>query len=214
MRVSIIGSEGRLGSALKKVVNNKHEFIYCGSPECDNEAIEKSEVSILALPIPETIEILDKYSDGKLIIETCSVKAPFKKYKGNIISIHPLFGPQSYETRRKIIVAKDISIPDYGSVLSDIFPNHEFLEMDSDEHDKIMAIAQALPYFLSLSINIPEIDIDMNSLNTLKMLVNLKRSENNDVMIDSIRYNPFAEIVISELIRNIMELKVMISDEN
>ena len=82
------------------------------------------------------------------------------------------------------MVIKDLSIPNYGSVLEELFPSYEFLEIDLEEHDKIMAIAQAIPYLLSLSVNVPEINIDMNSYNALKTLINLRENENPKVMRD------------------------------
>ena len=207
MIVSIIGSDGRLGTSLKKVMNNRLDYVYCNSKYCDEEAIMESDVSVLAVPLTETIKILDRYYTKKLIIETCSVKTPFRKYKGHFISIHPLFGPLSYEKRKKILVIKDLSIPNYGSVLDELFPSYEFLEMDLEEHDKIMAIAQAIPYLLSLSVNVPEINIDMNSYNALKALINLRENENPDIMIDSIKLNPFAKPLIRKLLENISQFE-------
>jgi len=203
MIVSIIGSDGRLGTSLKKVMNNRLDYVYCNSKHCDEKAIMESDVSVLAVPIAEAIKILDIYSTKKLIIETCSVKTPFRKYKGHIVSIHPLFGPLSYQKRKKILVIKDLSIPNYGIVLDELFPGYEFLEMDLEEHDEIMAIAQAIPYLLSLSVNVPEINIDMNSYNALRKLINLRENENPEVMRDSIQLNPFAKPLIRKLIENV-----------
>ena len=74
MIVSIIGSDGRLGTSLKKVMNNRLGYVYCNSKHCDEDAIMESDVSVLAVPITETIKILDRYYTKKLILKRARLK--------------------------------------------------------------------------------------------------------------------------------------------
>lgn len=207
MKISIIGSKGRLGSVFTKILKNSdNQIIECESEECDFEAIKNSEISILSVNIKESKRILEKYADFKLLIECSGVKSSFIKFRGKIISIHPLFGPNSYKIRNDIIYIEDLSTKDGLGIVRSIFKGFNIIPMSYLEHDRLMAIAQALPYFISLSIKLPNIALPLGSFQLLEALAHLRIAENEDIMRDAIMENPFSKDSIERFMSEAINL--------
>ena len=75
------------------------------------------------------------------------------------------------------------------------------LKMDADEHDRMMASEQGLPYLLSLYFRKSERSIPpfTGSGKMVKEILQLPERESIGVMIDSITENPEVKILLSEL---------------
>ena len=99
IKTTIIGSKGNLGSVLLRLfpdsycidINNKNEL---------NKYLEISDYAFLSVPINEEKNIIKNNPDFKGFIDLSSVKGEMAEFKNRIISIHPLFGPLSYEKKK------------------------------------------------------------------------------------------------------------------
>lgn len=152
MRIGIIGSSGRLGSALVSYLSTNNEIIKCSSWECDQDTIERSDFTILCVPSDHACSIIASTDHPEKCIDVTAVKNIMNPFARRFISIHPLFGPKSIGNSRSsnIIFVKDLSIPESEKTISRIFPGFNILQMTADEHDRLMLSQLVFPYIVSI----------------------------------------------------------------
>ena len=101
MKITVIGSSGRFGAFVSEYFRSHGNIVTSFDQNASKrrltESLFASEISLLATPIKETISYVEEYSDFAHLVEVCSVKVPFRKYSGKILSIHPFFGPESFK---------------------------------------------------------------------------------------------------------------------
>ena len=208
MRITVLGSSGRFGTFVCEYFRSQGNIVISidqnASEKKITEFLLSSEISLLATPIKETISYVEEYSDVAHFVEVCSIKAPFKKYSGKILSIHPFFGPESFKvsSRRKIALITDICPVGSEFTVKKIFPDCSVIKMNSDEHDRMMASEQGLPYLISLYFRESTrlIQPFTGSGQTLKEIIQLLDRESIEVMKDSIAENAEVDTLLSEMI--------------
>ena len=125
------------------------------------------------------------------------------KYSGKILSIHPFFGPESFKdpSRRKIALITDICPVGSEFTVKKLFPDCSVIKMYSDEHDRMMASEQGLPYLISLYFRESGRSITpfTGSGRILKEIIQLSEKESIDVMKDSIAENLKIKVLLSEM---------------
>lgn len=123
---------------------------------------ERAEVLLVAVPISRTPEVVRELSEaageGKLVMDIASVKGEvvrtMRGLKGpELASLHPLFGPGAGSLRGKTVVSVPVRVgrryKEFIRFLSS--RGARVVEMDEGEHDRMMAVVQALTHFLLLS---------------------------------------------------------------
>ncbi|MEM0158724.1 MAG: hypothetical protein QW812_04350 [Thermoplasmataceae archaeon] len=203
MKIGIIGSGGRIGSALLQLLAGSCTVIPCSSPHCNGDTIERSDFTFLCVPETETLKILNKTEHPERCIEVTSVKTPMTKFAGKIVSIHPLFGPKTAGRREymNIVFVSDLSIPGSRNTIEALFPEYRIIEMTSSEHDKFMLSQIVFPYLVSI-LQKRQPDPLTYSARMLDQLRNLVDSESRDVVRDNILMNPY----IADLSASIMQI--------
>ena len=207
MKITVLGSSGRFGSFVGEYFRSRGNTVISLDLNTSQrnlaDSLSSSDISLLATPLKEAIRYVEEYSEVTQLVEVCSVKAPFKKYPGKILSIHPFFGPESFKdsSRRKIALITDICPVNSEYIIKELFPDCSILKMDADEHDRMMASEQGLPYMLSLYFRKSERSIPpfTGSGKMVKEILQLPERESIGVMIDSITENPEVKILLSEL---------------
>ena len=207
MKITVIGSSGRFGAFVSEYFRSHGNIVTSFDQNASKrrltESLFASEISLLATPIKETISYVEEYSDFAHLVEVCSVKVPFRKYSGKILSIHPFFGPESFKdsSRRKIALITDVCPAGSEFTLKKLFPDCSVIKMDSDEHDRMMASEQGLPYLISLYFRESARSIPpfTGSGKILKEIIQLSNVESIDVMKDSIMENPEVNTLLSEM---------------
>ena len=207
MKITVLGSSGRFGSFVSEYFRSHGNTVISLDLNTSQsnlaDYLSSSDMSLLATPLNEAISYVEEYSERTQLVEVCSVKAPFKKYSGKILSIHPFFGPESFKdsSRRKIALITDICPINSENIIKELFPDCSILKMDSDEHDRMMALEQGLPYLISLYFRESERSIPpfTGSGMMLKEILQLPERESIRVMMDSITENPEVKILLSEL---------------
>jgi len=156
----IIGYRGEIGSFLLSGllrVMPKALDIWCvdinETEEEVKERIEKSDVIFLCVPMNVTLDWIVTYKMllcKKMLLEQCSLKEDIckdERLKGlDIRSMHILFRPSktpNLEDRNVGLMRKQFD-SDFAKVISDITQSEIVWYDDVEEHDKEMAIQQAL----------------------------------------------------------------------
>jgi Prephenate dehydrogenase len=71
------------------------------------------------------------------------------EFSEHIISIHPLFGPESYEKNRNMIFINDISSKNSLSIIKELFYGYNIISMTAVEHDRLIGELLVKPYIFS-----------------------------------------------------------------
>ncbi|AAT43421.1 prephenate dehydrogenase [Picrophilus oshimae] len=203
----IIGANGRFGSLLCSLLDDR----ICIDIDNINELgvyIKKADHVFLSVPVDAALNIIDSY-DYNNFVEISSVKWPFKKYSGKITSIHPLFGPMSYNRINDVIFINDISRDNSLNELNKIFKNWHFIEMTSDEHDLLMSEIMVKPYIISMMLDCKS-DIKTGSYKKLLEVSEIKNKESWKVFNDTLIYNPYTMNVINDLIERLNKTRDLI----
>ncbi|MGC8505519.1 MAG: hypothetical protein ACP5NK_02260 [Thermoplasmata archaeon] len=219
MKIVVVGSSGRLGGTLFRHFKNL-DFRVTGV-DLHNAGtlrmrMEESDLAFLAVPAGEAMEMIEDYSSSQKIVELSSTKAPFKKYAGSIISIHPLFGPLSIgeERLRNILFITDISFPGSIEMISGLFPGFNVIPVGSEDHDRLMVELQVIPYLISmLSSRITtETRLKTRSRIKLEEVSGISTSQSVTTLLDTIKLNPFSVKAFETMRQAIEELRGEIFD--
>lgn len=207
MDISIIGSKGRIGSALKqKLLKNGHTILsetnHGDAP--DTHLLEKSDATILAVPLESAVTYIREFGDRCTLVELSSIKEPLKQFSGRVVSIHPLFGPASFDNPdfTTVVFVNDVSPPGTLELVERMFPENNVVSMTSDEHDRSMADQLVTPYLMSMLAKkiIPAgQNMSTPSFSNLRRFASLLDGENASVVWDTISLNRYTMNVIGKL---------------
>lgn len=207
MKVSIVGSRGRIGSALKdKIIQNGHEITgeFNRGESPDPEILSRSDATILAVPIEDAKLIIENHGSQSRMIELSSIKVPMKKFSNGIISIHPLFGPASYSNPKfsTILFINDISESGSLDLIRNLFTTNQIVSVTAEEHDRAMADLLVAPYLISIlakRVLAAERKYATPSYTNLQKVASLLDGENPSVVGDTIALNEFTGSVIGQI---------------
>lgn len=189
------------------------------------EESAKADFIVLTMPISKTEEVVKKIAphikNDSTVIDTCSIKVnPAKNMKKhlpkgvNIVATHPLFGPQSgkYGIKGLKIVMWPIRIEEekYKGIKDFLKKLElEIIEMTPEEHDKTIALWQALTHFIAKGIvkaNLSESKILTPSSQKLINAINDVKDDSESLFYDMQKLNPFAKKMREKLIKNFTDI--------
>ncbi len=211
MKILIIGSEGRLGITLMHIFPNS-AGIDTGNEDLLEQELGKAQIAFLAVPLNATLDIINRYPDYRGFVDLTSVKSPIKRFSGKVISMHPMFGPSSYITNKDILFINDISPANSLEVMLDLFGGYNITSVTADEHDKLMAELLVKPYILSYISDSREMKIETSSHKKLLELIGIKYAENQDIMLDTIKFNKYTQPIIQEIEEKLGNIKNLIGN--
>lgn len=164
LRIGIIGGEGRTGSQFASLFRAQGFSVDVTGvkTKANNAAIIRDcDIVIFALPLissAKEIQKLCKEADrhNQLILDLSSLKQQQVKAmlmaKGEVIGMHPLFGPMTDPQNETMILCPARYKPE--TLLSLKKTLHAMglktVEKTPTDHDRLMAVIQALPHFKSL----------------------------------------------------------------
>lgn len=207
MDISIIGSRGRIGSALKqKLAKNGHKIL-CETNRGENpdlNLMRRSEATILAVPLDSAVAYIEELSGECTLVELSSIKEPMKKFAGEVVSIHPLFGPASFDNLdfKTVVFANDISPEGSLELVERMFPGNSVVSMTGEEHDRSMADLLVAPYLISMlakKVLSSSQTIATPSFSNLRRFASLLDGENASVVWDTISLNKFSRNIVEKL---------------
>jgi prephenate dehydrogenase len=193
MKVGIIGIKGSYGKWLKKFFESLGNEVVGSDIDTDfsNEDVAKnSDVVIFSVPIDVTVKVIHSvlpYSrKDQLWMDVTSLKKDpveaMMKSKAEVVGLHPMCGvPSSLDFKGQILLYCPARLKKWKSFVEDFLNSTkaEVKKISPDVHDKEMAIVQALPHAVIL---------------TMAMLI---RHENVDVKKTLSSASPFYRIVFS-----------------
>jgi prephenate dehydrogenase len=164
--ITIIGSNGGMGSLLKQRFQSKGHNVYCCDKPLEegllSEAIPNSEIILLAIPLEAFGEVLKRLQPylqySSILMDICSVKMqPLKlmlnTHSGPVVGTHPLFGPTP-DAATPLRVALT-----YGRDKNSLQTVHQLLEHSgllpfqttAEKHDRALAFIQGLNFVTTLA---------------------------------------------------------------
>jgi prephenate dehydrogenase len=225
--VSVWGPSGRVDVAERLGV----EFA------CDLLAeVADSDVVLLSVPIKETAKVVEEVAPrmkaGSLLMDVTSLKAgPMEAMMKwapegvEVLGTHPMFGPTIPTIRGQTVIL----VPAAGRCDSWLSPMEEIFReggarvevLEAEEHDRIMAVIQALTHFAYISIGSTLRSLDFNVAHSRRFM-----SPVYEIMIDfvgrilaqspelyaSIQENPEAERVREAYIEECKRLARLADD--
>ena len=96
MNILIIGSRGRMGSTLFRMLSDsRHTLIAVDTHNLEilDDVVDQADLAIIAAPFDVTVEYLNRLSSHVRCMELTSTKNAMHAFRNRVISIHPLFGP-------------------------------------------------------------------------------------------------------------------------
>lgn len=191
----------------------------------------KSDIVVIAVPVQvmETVikNIVPHLRAGQLVLDVASVKcAPTKLLADNlpqdvdIVSVHPLFGPQS---GRYGIHGQNIAVVNVRGSRSDCVI--EFLrdrldltvfDTTAEEHDRQMAYVQGLTHMIAKvfkKIDVPEIALETKTFSLLRQMVNIVKDDSDELFYAIQRDNPFVDTTKQAFFDAVKELEARLHPE-
>lgn len=163
--IGIIGGRGRMGNWFKvffERLDYKVLISDINTKLSNIELAQKADIVIVSVSIKETIKVIQEVrkwvkKEGLICditsLKTKQVKA-MKKAKSGALGMHPLFGPLVQTLDGQKIIFCKIKNNYWVEFLREIFTKNgaEIIEVSPEEHDRQMAIVQALIHFTNISL--------------------------------------------------------------
>ena len=238
--VGIIGF-GRFGKILSnilqkgfiiKVYDIQSQSYHNGVQFTSLEEILKEKVIFIAVPIRHFESLINDISgelkNNTTIIDVCSVKKYTSDIMKNvlpkeigIISSHPMFGPDSYLSNKKLKMMMHSTRDVYGQYdfwkkfFSD--QNIKILEMTPDMHDRLAAKTQGVTHFLGRTLKefgIQKTNLDTQGFRDLIDLVDQTCNDTWELYADLQTYNPYTVEMINNLKNSVNILEKQLKELN
>lgn len=235
MEIGIIGF-GQFGQFFAKYLTQKQKVLVSDKIDKRKAATEigikfvdiseatSKDIIILAVPISELknslVEIKDSIKKGAIVMDVCSVKTiPCSLMKetlpqAEIIGTHPLFGPQSgrhgIKGMKIVICPVRCSAPSLEKIRS-IFHSFglEIIETTPEEHDRAMAVSQALMHFIAkamIKIGIQNQEIKISALDKALDLIDIFKEDSEQLFRDVQSFNPFSKEIRGQFLKELEKI--------
>ena len=204
MRVLVAGSSGSFGKLASGFFSqNGHKVAGIGRSDQDSVNLSDFDVCFLSIPVMGMERYIEK-AKGCTIVEVSSVKDPLKRFRGEIVSIHPMFGPRSFAdpSFHNIIYVDDLSASGGEKIVETLFPGFNLVHMGADEHDRAMVEMLIKPFLMSRvasEISHDTSDFSGPSQRILQKLASISGFERAEMMEQTIRLNPYAREALNEI---------------
>tara|TARA_B100001250_G_scaffold117912_1_gene100077 strand:+ start:93 stop:824 length:732 start_codon:yes stop_codon:yes gene_type:complete len=196
------------------------------------EEVLKEKVIFIAVPIRHFESLINNISgelkNNTTIIDVCSVKKYTSDVMKNIlpeeigiISSHPMFGPDSYLSNKKLKMMMHSTRDVYGQYdfwkkfFSD--QNIKILEMTPDMHDRLAAKTQGVTHFLGRTLKefgIQKTNLDTQGFRDLIDLVDQTCNDTWELYADLQTYNPYTVEMINNLKNSVNVLEKQLKELN
>jgi len=190
----------------------------------------KSKVIILAVPMVGFKDILEsiknKITPETIVIDVCSLKmfaceAMNRILPSNveIIGTHPLFGPQSASNS---IEGMKIALVNIRAKQKTFVKVKEFCEKlklkaiitTAEEHDKQMAVSQALTHFIgqtAKAMNLERVELSTKTFDDLMNIIDIIKNDTPALFNNMQTMNPFAKEAREEFVREAEKLNAQLN---
>ena len=232
--IGIIGF-GQMGQFMAKQFMKDHNVIVWDPFDKEKEAtnigvafdtlenVAKQEIIFLFPPISKMNECCEALKEhikpNSILIEGCSVMMePIKHMLAilpkhcEIVGCHPLFGPQSgkHSIKGFTLVLSNVRCIHFEKVKKLFEPLQlKILEMNPEEHDRLMAKTQALEQFIGrilIDMNIKKEKITTPGFDTLVKFKEIIKEDSEELFECIQKHNPFAAEIRKDIIKHVQTI--------
>lgn len=235
MKIALLGASGSFGQTLQLLFSKQApeiEIVPFGRDHKTNqvenvEQLQTCDGVIPSVPIGQLESVLQHITPhlkpDVLLIDVCSIKLYptelLKRYlppTSSILATHPMFGPETLkhtkgDTTGLNLVLSPVRIEDelYQTIKSRLESlQYNVIEMSPDQHDQYMAQSQF--YTLLSGVVLRELDVQSTPINTksfdiLLDVINITH-DNRQILLDSLKYNPYCRQSLDKLQQKLQEL--------
>lgn len=229
--ISIIGGRGAMGKKFKKVFEDRGYKVIISDLDTklsNQEVAAKGDIIIVTVPIRVTEQVINEIlpflKEDSLLTDFTSVKMrPMElmmkgiNMENEIAGGHPLFGPTTDFKNQNIILCKG-RVGKYYKWYKNFLKSLglEVIEMNSEEHDRHMAVIQCLTHFSNLSLGsaLSKINYDLEKGEKIATPIYQLRlygvgrilAQDPILYADIQKYNPFAKEMSEVYLKSVMEL--------
>ncbi len=163
--IGIIGGKGKMGNWFKMFFEKEGLEVIISDKDTslsNFELAQKADIVIVSVPIKESVQIIKEVRSyikkDALLTDFTSLKLKqteaLKKSKGGALGMHPLFGPLVSDLSNQVIVFCRVKDNYWVKFLQNFFikKGAKIIEISPREHDRQMAMIQALIHFTNISI--------------------------------------------------------------
>jgi len=163
--VLIVGGRGGMGRYFSQwFMKSGYKTRILGSRDWEDveSLCDGIDLALISVPIDKTAPVIEKITpylpDDAVLADLTSIKtipmqAMMKSHRGPVLGIHPLFGPTTLTMDKQIIVITPgrntkackwfvDQLSEWGAII---------VQSDEEEHDRIMAVVQALRHFATFT---------------------------------------------------------------
>lgn len=162
--VGIIGGNGRIGQQFRRLFASVGCIVHTTSfatRKENSKLLRESDIVIFSLPLEHAADIIRAEAKhltrtDQLILDVSSLKvrevAAMLKGRGEVIGMHPLFGPTTDPRGERVILCPARASRQTTRSLRQILKRMGLQSsvMTAGEHDKLMATVQVIPHLKSL----------------------------------------------------------------
>ncbi len=162
--IGIIGGKGRMGNWFKMFFEKEGLEVIISDKDTslsNFELAQKSDIIIVSVPIKKSVQVIKEVrgcvKKDALLADFTSLKLKqteaLKKTNGGSLGMHPLFGPLVLDLNNQTIVFCRVKDNYWVKFLQNLFLKRgaKIIEISPREHDRQMAMIQALIHFTNIS---------------------------------------------------------------
>jgi len=160
LRIGIIGGTGKTGNQFAHLFRGQGFAVeVTGSETCHRNAelLRTCDIVVFSLPLAESALIMEQEMPNarrkdQLLLDLSSLKQPqvtaLLRGSGEVIGMHPLFGPRTESTGETIILCPARATDETVRSLEELLQatGLRTKRMTAQEHDRLMAFLQVLPH--------------------------------------------------------------------
>lgn len=227
----IVGGAGRMGRRLSADLAARGHSIDILEPDDTRDpasVIGLADIVLIAVPMERSVTVAGEVApfvrDDALLCDINSLKSDIcrvmgERCKGEVVGLHPMFGPTVRSLRRQKIVICPVREGKLAGWLRSEFAaiGLELIEADAETHDRMMAIVQVLVHFSTMvmgdALRRTGVDID-ESLRFTSPVYRLELAfvgrlfaQNPDLYAEIEMSNPHANEIRAKFIESAMEIE-------
>ncbi|MFW9786034.1 MAG: prephenate dehydrogenase/arogenate dehydrogenase family protein [Candidatus Thorarchaeota archaeon] len=172
MRIAVIGGAGQMGNWLVNHFIERGMSVIISDPRKPKDiaiesttnnqiAVIDADVVLVSVPMeltPKTIqEVVPHMKSDSIICEISTLKAKaietlLHSDTNHVrpVSLHPLFGPRADELQKRFALVPIRNLEEEKKIAEQLFPDSDFVIVERESHDRMMALTLSLPYFTNM----------------------------------------------------------------
>ena len=161
-RVAIVGGRGQMGLLLGRWLEARGHIVTALDVGDSLDAVQDAEIVIISVPMAQAeavaADVGPRLKADALLCDINSLKsgvcgAMSAAFPGEVLGLHPMFGPSVRSARRQKVVACPVRPGPVGAWLCAEFGRMgaELIETDPETHDTMMAVIQVLVHFSTIA---------------------------------------------------------------